>query len=77
MNPTQILMNQLQNQLKAKNPQLWKQYQDLAKNKNNPQDILNEMMGKYTPEQRQEFIKFANGFGLDEQQLNKYGIKAE
>ena len=76
MNPTQILMTQLQNQLKAKNPQLLKQYQDLAKNKNNPQEILNNMMKNYTSEQKQQFIKFANGFGINEEELNKYGIKS-
>ena len=60
-----------------RNPQLLKQYQDLAKNKNNPQEILNNMMNKYTPEQKQQFIKFANGFGVNEDQLNKYGINTK
>lgn len=56
---------------------MWKQYQDLAKNKSNPQEVLNNMMNKYTPEQRNQFIKFANGFGVNDEQLNKYGIKTE
>jgi len=33
------------------------------------------MIGKYTPEQLQQFKKFANGFGITSEQLNKYGIK--
>lgn len=33
------------------------------------------MTSKYTPEQMQSFIKFANGFGISNEQLNKYGIK--
>ena len=32
------------------------------------------MVGKYTPEQMQQFRKFANGFGITDEQLNKYGI---
>ena len=34
-------------------------------------------MKNYTPDQKTQFIKFANGFGVDEKQLSKYGIKAE
>lgn len=74
MNPMQLLMSQLQNQLKAKNPQAFQQFQNLRKNQSNPQDLLNNMMKNYSPEQRQKFIKFANGFGVNEEQLNKYGI---
>ena len=32
------------------------------------------MMGKYTPEQKQQFKQFANGFGVTDEQLSKYGI---
>ena len=72
MNPIQMLMGQLQNQLKAKNPQMFQQFQSMAKGQNNPQELLNQMMSKYSPEQRQDFIKFANGFGINEEQINKY-----
>jgi len=61
--------------VKAKNPQLFQQFQNLQKNQNNPQELLNNMIGKYTPEQLQQFKKFANGFGITSEQLNKYGIK--
>lgn len=74
MNPMQLLMNQLQTQLKAKNPQVFQQFQNLQKNQNNPQEILNNMMSGYTPEQLQNFKKFANGFGITEEQLNQFGI---
>ena len=70
-----MLMNQLQTQLKAKNPQMFQQFQNLAKNQNNPQEILSQMTNKYTPEQMQSFIKFANGFGISNEQLSNYGIK--
>ena len=70
----QLLLNQLQTQLKAKNPQVFQQFQNLQKNKGNPQEILKEMTGGYTPEQMQSFKKFVNGFGITDEQLNKYGI---
>lgn len=60
--------------MKAKNPQLFRQFQNLTKSQNNPQEILNQMMSKYTPEQLQQFKQFANGFGVTEEQLNKFGI---
>ena len=77
MNPSMMLMNMLQNQLKAKNPQIFQQFQNLQKNQNNPEVMLNNMMSKYSPEQIQQFRKFANGFGVSDEQLNKYGINSK
>lgn len=51
---------------------MFQQFQSLTKNQNNPQDILNEMTSKYTPEQMQQFQKFANSFGISNEQLSKY-----
>ena len=76
MNPMQMLLGQLQNQLKAKNPQVFQQFQSLQKKQNNPQEILNKMMSGYSPAQMQQFQKFANGFGISNEQLENYGIKA-
>ena len=70
----QMMMNMLQNQVKAKNPQLFQQFQNLKQNQNNPQEVLNNMISKYTPEQMQQFRQFANGFGITNDQLNQYGI---
>lgn len=75
MNPQMLLMNQLQNQLKAKNPQLFQQFQSLVKSKNDPNKILSDMTSKYTPEQMQQFKQFVNGFGITDEQLSKFGIK--
>ena len=72
MNPTQMLMNQLQTQLKSRNPQMFKQFEEMQKG--NPQEILNNMMNGYTSEQIQNFKKFASGFGITEEQLNQFGI---
>lgn len=75
MNATQLLMTQLQNQLKAKNPQMFQQFQNLQKNQSNPQELISNMIGKYKPEQISRFKQYANGFGITNEQLEKYGIK--
>ena len=77
MNPLQMLMSQLQTQIKAKNPQAYQQLQNLIKNQNNPEELLQELTSKYTPEQKEKFIKFANGYGVTNEQLSKYGIDAK
>ena len=74
MNANQLLMIQLQNQLKMRNPQVYQQYQNLKKNNGNPQEMINNIVGKYTPEQKASFRQFANGFGISNEQLNNYGI---
>lgn len=60
--------------MKARNPQLFQQFEQLKGNQNNPQEVLNNMMKDYSPEQIQQFQKFANGFGITNEQLNKYGV---
>ena len=56
---------------------MFQQYQNLRQNQNNPQEVLNGMISKYTPEQMQQFKKFANGFGITDEQLNKFGINSK
>ena len=70
------IMTILMNQLKMRNPQALKQFQSLRQSQNNPQEFLNQLTGKYTPEQRERFINYAKGFGISDEQLNKYGINA-
>lgn len=60
-----------------KNPQALKQYEELRKSNGDPQQLLNQIMGRYTPEQKQAFIKFANGFGITNEQLNSFGISSK
>lgn len=69
MNPSQILMNQLQMQIKSRNPQLLNQFKQMQNQ--NPQELLNQLI---KPEQKANFIKYANGFGVSEEQLQNYGI---
>ena len=54
---------------------MFQQFQNLQKNQNNPQEILNGMVKNYSPEQKQAFIKFVNGYGITNEQLEQYGIK--
>jgi len=35
------------------------------------------MIGKYTPEQMNQFKQFAKSFGISDEQLNKYGISSK
>lgn len=58
-----------------RNPQAFQKLQSLMKNNNDPQALLNEITKGYTQEQRAGFMKFANGYGISNEQLNKYGIK--
>lgn len=63
--------------MKAKNPQVFQQFQNLRQNQNNPQEILKQMTSSYTPEQMNNFRKFVNGFGITDEQLNKFGINSK
>ena len=55
-----------------KNPQLFQQFQSLKQSQNNPQEILNKMFSGYNTEQLDKFKKFANGFGITNEQLDQY-----
>lgn len=46
-------------------------------NQSDPKELLNKIMGNYTPEQKQNFMKFANGFGITNEQLNNFGINSK
>lgn len=57
-----------------RNPQAIKQIEELKKNNGNPNELIKQITGKYTPEQMQKFRQFANGFGFTDEQLTQYGI---
>ena len=75
MNPTQILINQLQNQLKSRNPKVYQQFMEMQKK--NPKEVLSELTNGYTPEQKQNFINYIKGFGITPEQLQQYGINTK
>lgn len=55
------MMGQLEQQLKRTNPQAYKRYQQ-AKKDNNPNDLLNETLNGFNPQQRQEWNNMMNMF---------------
>ena len=57
----QNMMSQLEKQLKAQNPQAFKKYQEARKN-NNPQDLLNETVNNFNPQQRQQWEQMMSAF---------------
>lgn len=75
MNPTQMLMFQLKNQLKSRNPRLYQQFMDMQ-NKN-PKEVLDQLTNGYTPEQKNEFIKYIQSFGITPEQMQQYGINSK
>ncbi len=56
---------------------MFQQFQNLQKNQNNPQEVLKQMIGGYSPEQIQQFCMFANASGESNEQLDKFGINAK
>ena len=60
MNPQQMLLGMLQ----QRNPQAFNQVQQLMRSGQNPQVLLNNMMGKLTPQQKQQFENVAYQYGL-------------
>ena len=57
-----------------RNPQAIKQIEELKKNNGDPNELIKQITGKYTPEQMQKFRQFASGFGITDEQLNNFGI---
>ena len=57
----QQLVNQLESQLKRTNPQAFKKYQE-ARKSNNPNDLLNETVNGFSPQQRQEWDNMMSMF---------------
>lgn len=60
-----------------KNPQAFKQYEEIRKSNGDPKELLNKVMGNYTPEQIKQFSQFANTMGISNEQLIQYGINTK
>lgn len=60
-----------------KNPQMFRQYEEIRKNNGNPQELLKQATGNYSPEQMKQFRQFANSFGITNEQLDKFGINSK
>jgi len=57
----QRVINQLEQQLKRTNPQVYKEFQQAKQNNEDPNEYLNRITNKYTPEQRQQWNNLMNG----------------
>ena len=60
-----------------RNPQAFNQLEEIRKNNGDPRQLLNQITNNYTPEQTKQFIRFANGFGISNEQLNNFGINVK
>ena len=52
-------------------------FQNMQKSQSDPQEMINKMINQYKPEQIQQFRQYANGFGITNEQLEKFGIKGK
>ena len=59
-NPQQMLMNMLQ----QRNPQGYQKLQQMMNSGQDPNKILNDLMGQMTPEQKAQLQKLASQFGI-------------
>ena len=51
----------MEQRLKAQNPQAYKRYQQARKD-NNPNDLLNETVNNFSPQQKQQWEQFMSMF---------------
>lgn len=68
---TQVLMNNLQQRLKATNPGMFEQYNKWVQGNANPKDLFKQITGSYSPEQMQNFMSFAKSFGVPDSMLQQ------
>ena len=62
----QQLITQMEKNLKATNPEAYQKYQQARKN-NNPQDLLNETVNGFNPQQRQQWDAIMQMFNQNKQ----------
>ncbi len=59
-NPQAMLMNMLKNQ----NPQAFQQVQQMMQSGQDPNKVLNDLMGKMTPQQKAQLQQMASQLGI-------------
>ena len=57
-------MNQLEQQLKARNPQAYQEFQQARKNNSNPNEYLNKVVNGFTPEKQQQWNSMMSGINI-------------
>ena len=64
-------VNNLLNQLKVRNPQMFQVIEKASQNQSNPMDLLKQVTGNYTPEQMKNFYSVAQYMGCPNDILNQ------
>ena len=57
--------------MKVKMPKNFQVVQNLMQNNGNPQDLVNQIMGNITPEQKQKLLNQAKNYGCPNELLSK------
>ena len=57
--------------MKVKNPQGYQFVNNLMQNKNNPQDLVNQIMGSISPEQKQNLLNQMKSYGCPNEILSQ------
>ena len=57
--------------MKVKLPQNFQTINALMQNKNNPQDLVNQIFGSISPEQKQNLLSQMKAYGMPEHLLSK------
>ena len=70
MNPMSIVQS-LMSQMKVKLPQNFQIAQNLMQNNGNPQQLVKQIMGNISPEQKQNLLNQCKSYGMPEQLLSK------
>ena len=70
MNPMAIVQS-LMSQMKVKLPRNFQIAQNLMQNKNNPQDLVNQIMGSISPEQKQNLLNQMKSYGCPDNILSQ------
>ena len=70
INPMSIIQTMM-NQMKVKMPKNFQLAQNLMQSKNNPQDLVRQIMGNISPEQKQNLLNQAKNYGCPNELLSK------
>ena len=66
-----VLIQTLMNQLQTKNPQGYQTINTLMRNNSDPQQMIQQVMGNMSPEQRENVLKQAKGYGVPDNILSQ------
>lgn len=70
MNPMSIIQTMM-GQMKVKNPQGYQFVNNLMQNNGNPSSMVQQLMGNISPEQRQNILTQAKGYGCPDSILSQ------